>query len=105
MENRIIVIESKIIELEKIKNEFYDIKDSVTRMEMVDKNIYDKLEMIDKTMISHKDNFVQHDKNEMEKYGSIDNRLLKIERIMYMGMGALVVIELLSKMHLLSLGN
>jgi len=105
MENRIIVIESKITELEKIKNEFYDIKNTVTRMEMVDKNIYDKLEMIDKTMISHKDNFLQHDINEMEKYGSIDKRLIKIERIMYMGMGALVVVELLSKLHLLSFGN
>jgi len=105
MENRIIVIESKIMELEKIKNEFYEIKNSVIRMEMVDKNIYDKLEMMEKTMTSHKENFMQHDINEMEKYGNIDKRLIKIERIMYMGMGAIVVIEFLSKFHLLSIGN
>ncbi len=105
MEDRIVVIEAKIASLEKVKDEFYEMKNSIVRMEMVDNNIYDKLAQIDETMKMHKDNFILHDKNEMEKYGSIDARLKKIERVIYMAIGAALVIEFLSKMHFLNFGG
>ncbi len=105
MEDRIILIETRIASLEKVRDEFYEIKNSIVKMEMVDESIFNKLQTIDETMKMHKDNFLQHDKNEMEKYGNIDKRLMKIERIMYMGIGAGLLIEFLSKLHLLSIGQ
>jgi hypothetical protein len=104
MQERIVIIEARLSELERMKVEFADIKESIMDMKMVDNNIYHKLETINDAVNSHKDNFIQHDEKEMEKYGSIDDRLKKIERIMYMGIGAGILIELLSKLHLLNIG-
>jgi len=104
MQERIVIIEARLSELERMKVEFADIKESIMDMKMVDNNIFHKLETINDAVNAHKDNFIQHDEKEMEKYGSIDDRLKKIERIMYMGIGAGLLIELLSKLHLLNIG-
>jgi len=103
MQERIVIIEARLTELERIKDEFSDIKESIIEMKMVDNNIYHKLENINDAVNAHKDNFIQHDEKEMEKYNSIDDRLKKIERIMYMGIGAGLLIETLTKLHLISL--
>jgi len=96
-------LKGKYIKMEKIENDLNTIKTTVAKMEMVDKNIFDKLDFISNSVKIHKDTFVNHDKKEMEKYGEIDKRLIKIERVLYMLMGAMLLLELLNKFHLLSL--
>ena len=105
MENRISTLEVRVKVLEKTKEEFYEMKNSITRMEMVDKNIFEKLEMINDNIKTHKETFESHDNKEMEKYQAIDNRLQRLEKIMYMTMGAGILIELMSKWHLITLFN
>ena len=101
MEDRLSVFETRLKELEKTKEDFYVVKNSITKMEMIDKNIFEKLEAINSNVNAHKESFKTHDKTEMEKYGAIDKRLRGIERVMYMALGAGLLIEFLSKMHLL----
>ena len=81
-------LKGKYIKMEKIENDLNAIKTTVAKMEMVDNNIFDKLDAI---------------KTAMAKYGEIDKRLIKIERVLYMLMGAMLLLELLNKFHLLSL--
>ena len=94
-------IKSKIKEIETTQIEH---KIFFTEMKATDDAIFEKLRNITKSLIEHKNNFIDHDKSEMEKYGNIEKRLLKIERVIYMGMSVLVTIEFLSKMHLLNFG-
>lgn len=105
MEDRLVIIETRLAGLEKVKEEFFEIKNSIVKMEMVDKNIFDKLEAINKTMSIHKENFVQHDKNEMNKYDIIDKRLVKIERIIYICIGAILAFQFLSKMNFIKIAG
>jgi len=99
MQDKIQMLELRVVALEKVKDEFYEIKNAIVKMEMVDQNIYDKLDNMNDTMKSHKDNFIEHDKNEMEKYGSIEKRLQKLERVIYMAMGAGMLLQMLNSFH------
>jgi len=105
MENRLSILELKVTGLEKLKDDFSEIKTNIIKMEMTDKNIFEKLNSINENVKLHKDNFVSHDEKEMEKYGTIDKRLQKLERVMYIGIGVGLTIEILSKFHLLTIGN
>lgn len=91
--------------LEIIEKEVHQIKNLVTKMEMVDNNIFDRLDVIAEAIDAHKDSFVKHDEKEMEKYGTIDKRLLKIEKLIWMAVGAFAVIELMHKYKLASFGG
>jgi len=104
MENRLALIEQRVAKLEDVKDDFFELRNKMTEMSMVDKNIYEKLEHMASTMKSHKDNFVLHDKNEMEKYSLIEKRLQKIERIIYMAMGAAVLLQVLNNFNLFRVG-
>ena len=102
MEKRIALVEERLLVLEKVKEEFYEIKNSITKMEMVDNNIFDKLSDMNETMKAHKENFAEHDEKEMLKYGSIDRRLQKLEKIMYMAFGAGLLLQTLNTFHFIN---
>ncbi len=105
MEERIALLEVRVTGLEKAKDEFYEMKNSIARMEMVDNNIFDKLGVISSKMEQHRDTFEKHDEKEMEKYNSIDKRLARLEKVLYMGIGAGVVFQMLNSLHLLKIGG
>ena len=69
----------------------------LTKMKATDDAIFEKLRGITKAINAHKENFINYDKEEIKKYGNIDKRLQKIERIMYMGVGAGLLVEFLLK--------
>jgi hypothetical protein len=91
--------------LQHIEKEIHAIKNVVTKMEMIDKSIFERLDMIVKAVDGHKESFVKHDEKEMAKYGSIEGRLSKIERILYMMMGAGLLFELLHKFDYINIGG
>jgi len=97
-------LKSNIVRMDAVEKDLSDIKTTVVRMEMVDNNIFEKLTSIVDVIKVHKDNFVSHDKNEMEKYSEIDNRLVKIEKLIYAGIGIFIVLEILHKFKMLNFG-
>lgn len=105
IENDVASLKSNYSKMETIEKEVHSIKNTVIKMEMIDENIFDKLNLIVEALNSHKDNFSNHDDKEMEKYGEIDKRLLKIEKILYMFMGGFILIETLHKFKLVSFGG
>jgi len=112
LEERVSLIEERerltndrVSKLEGVRDEFYSMKTSITKMEMIDMNIFEKLDKIEASIKTHKDNFEEHNAEEMKKYSSIDSRLLKIERVMYAGIAVVFVLELLEKFHLVKFGG
>lgn len=91
--------------LEIIEKEVHQIKNLVTKMEMIDNNIFDRLDVIANGIAKHKEKFDKHDEKEMEKYSTIDKRLVKIEKLIWMAVGAFAVVELMHKYKMISFGG
>lgn len=104
IDNRLSILQSKVESLEKnyfkleaIEAEVHSIRNSLIKMEMVDVNLIEKLEGIKLSIDRHIDGFAKHDEKEMEKYGSIDKRLIKIEKVIYAAIIGVVLLEALHR--------
>lgn len=98
MEDIISRIKEKISKLEE---DVIEVRVDVSRMKEVDSNVFEKLKDIAIIILQNKESFEKHDEKEMEKYKSIEERLSKIERIMYMVMGAFILFQILNSLELL----
>ena len=89
----------------KYEKEIHDIRIMIGKMEMVDNNIFSKLDDIAKSVEYHKKNFEKHDEKEMQKYSAIDKRLARLEKVLYFAVGAGMLFQVLNQLHLLKIGG
>jgi len=87
--------------ISKLEEDVIEVRVDVSRMKEVDSNVFEKLKDIAIIILQNKESFEKHDEKEMEKYKSIEERLSKIERIMYMVMGAFILFQILNSLELL----
>lgn len=94
-------LKKQVERLDSVEQQNHNLNSTIVKMELIDKQIFEKIEIMTRAIEAHSENFKNHDEKEMEKYGGIDKRLQKIEGLIYAAGIIVVVVETLYRFDLL----